>query len=354
MHPVLARWQTLWLHLVAWALAGVGLGALAHAVLETTWPASLVFGPVMGLIGGPLWLSAWYVARAAPIESSTIWRIAISGLLSALVTAALWASAGGLWWSALGELGVDVQSRPGLFALLYGVGALAYLLALTVYYALHGVETSVAAGRRALEMEVAQRDAELRALRAQLDPHFLFNSLNSVAGLIPSDPERARDMCQRLADFFRDSLRLGATARITLAREIGLAEQYLRIEQVRFGARLSVRTAIAPDTADLLVPPLLLQPLVENAVRHGIAACLEPGEVGIATRRAGDRVVVAVTNPREAGQTRAGTGFGLEIVRRRLRAAYGEAGVLALDRQPGGFRATIVLPVSPAGEGDVT
>jgi two-component system sensor histidine kinase AlgZ len=166
-----------------------------------------------------------------------------------------------------------------------------------------------------------------------------------VAGLIPADPARAREMCQRLADFFRDSLRLGTSGSIDLAREVALAEQYLRIEQVRFGTRLRLRTVVGRDTGGVAVPPLLLQPVVENAVRHGIAATLEIGEIAIETRRAGARVVIVVTNPRDEETDRPGTGLGLAIVRRRLAATYGDAAVLTVEREPACFRASIVVPV---------
>jgi hypothetical protein len=350
VHPVLAHRKWLWLHLSAWLLFGLGVGALTWGVLGASWIAALAFGPVMGLLAGPLWLSAWYVARAHPAAATVPWRTALTGVFAATVTAGLWAALGQVWWRTLGGpagLAVGAPDASGLFTLLFGLGALGYLLAVTVYSVMHAIEESTRLARRALELEVAQREAELRALRAQLDPHFLFNSLNSIAGLIPSDPRRAREMCQRLADFFRDSLRLGATGSISLDREVALAEQYLRIEQVRFGDRLALRTSVADDTAATPVPPLLLQPLVENAVRHGVAATLDRVEVAIETRRAGSRVVIVITNPRDEDAAWRGTGLGLAIVRRRLEAVYGQAGALTVEREAASFRASVVVP---AGE----
>ena len=348
MHPVLANQRWLGLHLTAWSLFGLGVGALARGVIGADWPAALAFGPVMGLVAGPLWLSAWYVARATPAVSTAPLRVALTGLFAAVVTAGLWSALGQAWWRAIGRLGLAIgePDPPGLFPLLFGLGALGYLLAVTIYSVMQAVETSARLSRRALELDVAQRDAELRALRAQLDPHFLFNSFNSVAGLIPADPARAREMCQRLADFFRDSLRLGATGSIALSREVALAEQYLRIEQVRFGERLRLRLSVAADTADVPVPALLLQPLVENAVRHGISTRLDPGEIAIETRRAGARIVIVVTNPRDEDPGRPGTGLGLGIVRRRLEARYGDTAALTVEREVLSFRASIVVPAS--------
>ena len=347
MHPVLANRRWLSSHLVAWVVAGVGLAAVARGVLDAGWAGALTFGVAMGLVAGPLCLSAWYVARALPAATTGSLRLGTTSVVAAMITAALWSAVGQLWWATLTRVGFGLgdESPQGLFPLLFGLGALSYLLAVTVYYVLQAYDESRAAARRVLESEVAQRDAELRALRAQLDPHFLFNSLNSIAGLIPADPALAREMCQRLADFLRDSLRLGSTSRIALSREITLAEQYLRIEQVRFGPRLTWRTLMADDCVSVPVPPLLLQPLVENAVRHGVAAMLGPGEIRIETRRAGERIVITVSNPRDPDIVRPGTGFGIDIVRRRLAASFGDAAALNVEREVAAFRALVVVPI---------
>src|SRR4029079_2516584 len=149
-------------------------------------------------------------------------------------------------------------------------GFLLYLLAMAVSYLAAAFEVSRDAERRGLELQVLAREAELRALRAQLDPHFLFNSLQSISALTTADPPAARRMCLLLADFLRDTLAVGSQARIPLRSELLLAQRFLEIEQVRFGERL--RVDIEPEQAgDIAVPPLILQPLVENAVRHGIA-----------------------------------------------------------------------------------
>ena len=233
--------------------------------------------------------------------------------------------------------------------ILVGLGVLAYLLSVALQYLVQSFEHAAEIDRRALESEVAQREAELRALRAQVDPHFLFNSLNSISGLIGADPAKARQMCQLLADFLRESLTVGSARRIPLSREVALAQQYLRIEQVRFGDRLQVRTAVALDGRDLSVPPLILQPLVENAVRHGIATRLDGGAIDIAARLAGNQAVIIVANPRDPDATRKGTGLGLENVRRRLAAAFGDRAALSVEVAAESYRVALSLPLEESG-----
>src|SRR4029077_11602189 len=124
--------------------------------------------------------------------------------------------------------------------------------------------------RRLYDSQGAGREGELRALGGQLSPHFLFNSLNSINALVGSDPEGARRMCEGLGDFLRRTLALGARDSVTLSEELMLVDRYLDIEQLRFGDRLRVERAVRADAAACRVPPLLLQPLVENAIKHGI------------------------------------------------------------------------------------
>jgi two-component system sensor histidine kinase AlgZ len=347
MHPILGDRRRLQLHLVAFGLVGLMLAGLVHALLGSPWPHALAFGVPLGLVAAPVSISAWYVCRAMPLSLSSLPRVVVTALTSALGTALIWAAIGRGWWLLLSRagLGVPGASMAALAALLVGLGALAYLLALMIHYLLQAFEESAELARRALESQIAQRDAELRALRAQVDPHFLFNSLNSIAGLVAPDPERARRMCQLLGDFLRDSLALGAAVRIALGREVALAEQYLRVEQVRFGHRLDVRATVEPESAAVSVPPLILQPLVENAVRHGIATRLDGGLVEIAARRAGDLAVIVVTNPCDPDASRHGMGLGVDLVRRRLGASFGNRAALVVEPAPESYRVVLTIPI---------
>ena len=347
MHPILGDRQRLVLHLFAWVLVASMLALLVRTVIGADWFEAILFAFPMGLVAAPISLSAWYLCRALPISRVGAARVAFTALTAATITAALWAAAGRFWWTALErwDVALPPDARAPLAALLVGLGALVYLLSVTVHYLLQASELSAVAERQVLESKIGHRDAELRALRAQVDPHFLFNSLNSISGLIAGDPVRAREMCQRLADFLRDSLSVGATPTILLGREIALAEQYLAIEQIRFGSRLSVESHVAEDSKQVTVPPLIVQPLVENAVRHGIATCLEGGAIEIRAWRAGSRAVVTIVNPRDPDGIRKGTGLGLDIVRRRLHATFGDAASIAIEPSPTSYQVTIPLPV---------
>jgi hypothetical protein len=350
----LADRQRLALQFAVWLIVGGLVAALVHAFIGTAWIDALLFGLPLGLVAAPAALSAWFVCRAIPLRRTPPPLVVGIATTGAAALATLWAGLGRLWWMALAAMGRGVSPAPpaAVLAVLGTVGVLAYLLSVAMHYLWITFEDSADAARRALESDVAQREAELRALRAQVDPHFLFNSLTAIVGLIGADPTRARQMCQLLAEFLRESLRLGGASQIALGRELALAEQYLRIEQVRFGARLGVRTSIAPDAVGVLVPSLLLQPLAENAVRHGVATRIDGGTIDIAITRQGDRVAVVVDNPYDPEGGKSGTGFGLDIVRRRIAAAFKDRATIVVDRAAEQFRVTITLPVGAEHVGE--
>src|SRR5260370_14131016 len=162
---------------------------------------------------------------------------------------------------------------------IFTVGVLLYLLSVAFHYVLIAMEESRHAEAQAIEARVLARDAELKALKAQANPHFLFNSLNSISALNSIDPARARDMCVLLGDFLRLTLGLGEKNLVRFSDELELLEKYLAIEQVRFGDRLKMHEEIQEDSKACLLPPLLLQPLIENAVKHVILGLPERGDV---------------------------------------------------------------------------
>jgi two-component system sensor histidine kinase AlgZ len=187
-----------------------------------------------------------------------------------------------------------------------------------------------AEGERLRESAQATRDAELRALRYQLQPHFLFNTLNAISSLVNDDRKReASRMIACLGEFLRATLEPSRGHEISVADEIALTGAYLDIEKARLGDRLRVDIQTGPGTLSARVPCLLLQPLVENAIRHGIAPSLQPGQVAIRFERAGDQLIVSVENDSHGTAHEGGHGVGLANVHARLQALH--AGEYSLD-----------------------
>jgi LytS/YehU family sensor histidine kinase len=185
----------------------------------------------------------------------------------------------------------------------------------------------------------------LKALKAQVNPHFLFNSLNSISALTSVDPAKAREMCILLAEFLRMTLGLGEKASVPLSEELSLLHRYLAIEKVRFGARLQMEEDIPEETKSVQLPPLLLQPLVENAVTHGIANLPDGGRVRLSGQSRDARISLAIENTFDPDSTpMRKSGLGLKNVRDRLEARYGKEASMRVSAENGNFRVELSFP----------
>lgn len=204
--------------------------------------------------------------------------------------------------------------------------------------------------RQISELQRVASEAQLRALRYQLNPHFMFNTLNSITALIGrGEAPAAEAMVENLADFLRAGLSLDPLGDIPLARELELQSLYLAIEKVRFAERLRVSTEVSAEAAEALVPSLITQPLVENVIRHAVAATSEPVTLRIAARieRGELRVSIANTMPEGAHAGRRGTGLGLANVEERLRTRFGDAMRFARGIDSDGrFEVSFAIPFS--------
>ena len=354
MHPILARGARLALYQAVWSLAGILLAGLLRSTAGLDWSQSLVVAIPLTVAYGFVCLSAWYVSRTMPLAATGRIRLTATALTAASVSSAVWLGLSRLWLEVLARRGAGLDAHTAfarMAALVFGFGVLLYLLSLAVSHLIGSFEQAREIERRALEVQVLAREAELQSLRAQIDPHFLFNSLHSINALTATDAAAARRMCVLLADFLRESLALGGANRIPLARELHLAARFLDIERVRFGERLDVSIHDG-DAGACLVPPLLLQPVVENAVTHGVAHVLAGGTIRIAVSRSTSMLSIVVENPCDEDRPRqTGTGVGLANVRARLRALYGPDARMASGEHEGIWRVEMSLPLEAGSVG---
>jgi len=191
------------------------------------------------------------------------------------------------------------------------------------YFGLHYYLQYRDARMKALRMELSMTEAALASLRAQMNPHFLFNGLNALRDLIDHDPAAARRMVTRLARLFRASLSTEGRQIIPLEEELEAVEAYLHVEKVRFEERLEIRATIPDGTRQAMVPPFLLQTLVENAVKYGVGTGSGPGYVSYEAMTVDDVLALTVRNPGSFGRTTTSTGMGLKMTRERLALLYG-------------------------------
>lgn len=200
--------------------------------------------------------------------------------------------------------------------------------------------------KRRSDMEQLAKEAELAKLRQQLQPHFLFNSLNSISALAGSKPNDARKMIQQLSDFLRGTLKKDEQTTVLLSDEIEHLKLYLDIEKVRFGYRLNVELLISQDTLTAHIPPLLIQPIVENAIKFGLYGTTDEITITITTQLQHNMLCVIVKNPfdlsvQESGR---GTGFGLSSVQRRLFLLYARNDLMQTENDNQVFTTTLKIP----------
>ncbi len=331
---------------VAYYLAWPPMAALVAVVLNLRghpWIEAVILGISLCTPYALICGASYYMANALPLR-----RTRLAQVLPGLVGAS--ALAGGLWAGVAYGLALVLPDAIGQrlylqLEVLFGIGVGYFALSLVFHYLILTLEEARRIEVREKEARVLKREAELRALKFQVNPHFMFNSLNAIAALTSSEPEQARRMCLLLSDFLRASLQMGDRQSVSLREELDLVRGYLEVERVRFQERLQVRENVEEECLGAQFPPLLLQPLVENAIKHGVAGLEDGGEITLEVRRDSDRLCVAVENPFDpAIESQPGSGRGLGIVEDRIRAFAGKEARMVISKTENRFRVEIRMP----------
>jgi two-component system sensor histidine kinase AlgZ len=351
MHPILGYPRRLAIYLFAWLTLSELLFYLITYHSGVGWLDAGIFFFPLSIFYGFVCLSAWYSCRGIPIEGTSFAGLIGPHLLAAILVSFFWVATAKAFARVLGHF-ERFRGAPERVAnitqLLLIIGILLYLLAVALFYVILAQEESREAEQRAMHAGILARDAELRALKAQVNPHFLFNSLHSISALTSTDPKRAREMCIALADFLRSTLGLGEKELIPLEEELSLIHSFLAVEKIRFGARLQMEEQVDKDVLDCMVPPLILQPLVENAVSHGIANLTEGGWIrlhaGYDDQRSSVSIQVENSFDPEAPARRK-SGVGLANVRRRIDTRYGNNASFSVEKNGERFHVGMLLPV---------
>ncbi len=295
----------------------------------------------------------WWAARRFPLDGER-WLPAVS--VHVLLNAALMVASAALVLGARALFGLPAMRAPR--AELIGSLNTSLLAYWTVVLVAHAVRYRGDLQRRAVrEAELAAQlsEARLDALRAQLDPHFLFNSMNAISAFVHEDPDTAETMLAELAELLRMVLDESGAQVVPLRRELAFVDRYLAIQKARLGDRLGVQLAVPDELGDTPVPAMLLQPLVENAVEHGIARRRGPGSLRLSATRHGGTLVLEVEDdgPGLGGSTGGPPAWrvGLRNTRERLAQLYGPAHTFeVVEREPHGVVARVGIPIRP-GEG---
>jgi two-component system, LytTR family, sensor kinase len=340
--------------LLAWQQYRISAEAHLKVSLASVAMLSVVRFFTVALLTPPI----FWIAEKAPITEGSTTRRVIYYLAGFLPFVLLFAS---IRWTLLPPWYPETQqwghrSLEALIGLTITTFADELVVYLAIVVAAHAAVYFKRLQRQEverLELKEALTQSELQTLQMQIQPHFLFNTLNGISSLVHSDAGRAEQMILKLSSLLRRSLRQDGSDLVRLADELHLAEDYLDIEGMRLGNRMSVHWDIQQETRDLLVPQFMFQLLIENGVKHGVANCRGQGWIEISSRQNQQKLTLEVKNS-VGGEARQGMGVGHQNIRTRLSLLYGPDASLFFDRNDKMALATLVLPVLPGTNSQVT
>ncbi|MFO7615980.1 MAG: histidine kinase [Bacteroidales bacterium] len=352
-NPFLINLTNTLAYTAAWILiAGVHAAILWRVTGMEPIPAiidSLVYNLLFAGIG----LALWYSIRYYNQERDSVTSRLLNHTLVALVVLGVWLGVGHLVLKNL------LASTDGYVDFLTAsipwraiTGIFLYSFVVMVYYLYINSEDRQARIRKESALQLQVREAEIESLKSQINPHFLFNSLNSVSSLISRQPDQAREMIVRLSAFLRYSLETRSSGITTLEKELENIRYYLEIEKVRFGERLLFEIRVPEQCLKMTLPHMILQPLVENAIKHGVYESTDPVRVGLAAQLDDTgRLVLELTNDYDPdAPPRKGKGIGLINTRNRLLLEYDCPDCLEIDKKEASFTIRLNIPQTAKNE----
>lgn len=346
MHPILLNRYNLTIYTLAWIfILTIQAGVLVlyfGLELKPALADSIVFNTIFFVMG----LLIWYPLRYIPLSDRNSITVFLNFLALGILVVVVWMSSGFLIMRQLFR-GDEALISSIVASVPYRIisGSLLYIMLLLVYYLAVYSRNLKERIQNESKAQTMIKEAELNMLRSQLNPHFLFNSLNSASALTLSNPGAAREMIVKLSEFLRYSLKLAEKEFNILKDEIENIIRYLDIEKVRFGNKMSFEIDFPDDCESYPVPNMILQPLFENALKHGVYESTGPIAIKMKCRRENDLLAVTITNNYDSeSPPRPGTGIGMKNIRERLRLIYGREDLMLSRKDDGIFIVNLFIP----------
>ena len=294
---------------------------------------------IYALIGG----SIWYVIKFTTLENNSTYRILFAHLIAASIIVFIWMYLG-VVIIKLFHPDAEKWMHRGMINRIFG-GYVMYLIFVVFFYAVNYYQSFKEKLQNEGKLLSLVKEAELHALKSQINPHFLFNSLNSISSLTMSDPARAQEMVINLSQLMRYSLKHDQKEKVLFKQELENIKLYLQIEKVRFGSKLNVVFEIDENCLKAEIPNMILQPLYENAIKYGVYEATEPVEIKTVCNCSQEFLQITISNPYDAHVlSKRGEGIGLRNIRDRLQIIFGNPYLLKLDDNKKEFTVTLTIP----------
>jgi sensor histidine kinase YesM len=346
-NPILKSLKTLNYYLLFWAVLAFVFIIFLYLGTEIGLTASVTDGLVFTFLLGGLGLTLWYPARYIPIEKNSPAKILLTHSIGAIITTTIWLSAG--YFLMVSLFGVNAGYPAFLYSTIAWrvlIGILFYSLFVSFYYMIIYYTGFHEREIKETELKSLVTEAELRSLKFQINPHFIFNSLNSMSALTEIDPARAKQMIIKLADFLRFILRTNELERNKLSEELKNIRLYLDIERIRFEDKFDYDEEIHEDSGNIEIPSMILQPLFENAIKHAVYETLDKVSLRLNCEVQKEFLKIIVRNNfDETAKTKKGAGVGLKNIQERLKLIYHQDNLFYIKKENGIFEVTLYIPI---------
>jgi len=333
------------IYAAVWLVISISHGLILHYVYDigsfNGMADSLVFNGNFAILG----LSIWYIARFNDFTKASITFFLLNHVFSMIFLVAIWLGVSYFIISNLVEEGLYINFLENSITWRVITGLLYYALLALVFYVFIYYENFQKKIKAEGELRGLVKEAELRSLKNQINPHFLFNSLNSISSLTITNPEKAREMLVKLSELMRYSLKTNHSDKSNLEVELGNIEKYIALEKIRFGDKLHFDKNITDECCKMLLPNMILQPLFENAIKHGIYESTESVTIKVQCKTINDILQITIENNFDPnGKPMKGEGIGLENIRKRLSIIYKNPDLLTTEIKSNIFTAKLLIP----------
>ena len=345
-NPFIKNYASLRLYAIVWGGIAITQTGILHFYYQLSFFSAISDGLVYNTIYASMSLNFWYALRYLSIEKQKPLVLAIAHSISALIFLSLWLITGNFILNIINEGDVVYQNFALHSFIARSVcGLLYYFIVILIYYLYIYYFSFRDKLTREADLRTIVKETELSLLRSQLNPHFIFNSLNSISSLTLSNPTKAQDMLIKLSSYLRYALENNREGLISLSEELNNSMLYLEIEKVRFGDKLIIEKEITVKGNEALIPNMILQPLLENAIKHGVYESTEPVIIHINCKKVNQTLHIIISNNFDENQSRSKKiGIGLRNVQERLKLTYGENDLLKTRSKNQIFEVEILIP----------
>lgn len=346
-NPFLKDIKSLSMYLIVWILIAGVYFVLSIYVLESNLKIALIDSIVFSLLYALIGLSIWYNVRFNPFESKNKLKVVTNHFASANIAGVVWLGAGFI--IAINLTGLDEQYQKFFQTTItfrFITSLLLYSLITSFYYLIIYYNSYQEKLRKESELKSLVVESELKMLKFQVNPHFIFNSLNSISSLTLSNPSKAQEMTIKLSEFLRYTLTNNERQISFFRDELKNIRLYLDIEKVRFGDKFEYVESVKDECLDVEIPNMILQPLFENAIKHGVYKSIDKVYIKLYCNQQDGYLKITIENNFDPEAiSYKGQGIGLENVKRRLNLIYGKGNLLSFEKQSNIFRVNLFIPI---------